>query len=166
MSNPDSKISIYTGSIGAIIVTLITGFITIYFSNTTYFIYLLFFVVIFVVFFGSIIISWSYKGADLDLGNAFKGAGISVGFVFIGLVISSISYCRLPITSLFSSYYGNADIQVQPSNNTHQQCCMSSVKFLEVIEKEYSGIKGFSYAFYLFFFSIYGFIIGGNIGIR
>jgi len=97
-----------------------------------------------------------------SVSNAFYGGIPSIIAVVIALGISSISYFRIPVASLFRSSYVKEMKQRAGSNS--KRCCIEDVT-LNQLESSGSGdmIKGAAYIFYAFFAMLFGIIIGFGI---
>ena len=94
-----------------------------------------------------------------NIGRAFMGAIPSIITIIIGLGISSISYCRIPIASVFAPF-----IIKKHTDVTKNKCCSSALGgSLETLESRYPILKGVSYSFYIFFSMLYGTVIGTSI---
>lgn len=107
-----------------------------------------------------------------NIGKALLGALPSVGTVLLGLGISSISYCRIPVASVFAPLMigqtvdvtkdkSNANINSLKNNNS-KECCIPKLT-LESIESKYPLIEGVSYGFYMMFAVLFGMVIGTGI---
>jgi hypothetical protein len=108
----------------------------------------------------------------VNFGKALLGSLPSVGAILIGLGISSISYCRIPIASVFAPLIVGQTIDVTQNKNTttinslknsnSKECCISKLS-LETIENNYPLIEGISYGFYILFSALFGVVIGTGI---
>ena len=110
----------------------------------------------------------------LNAGKAFLGAIPSFITALIGVGISSITMCRIPVASVFVPLIvgSPADIvknktganinSVKNSSKNSKPCCTPQVS-LESIESKYPMISGFSYGFYLLFSMLFGTVIGNSI---
>ncbi len=107
-----------------------------------------------------------------DIGKAMLGSLPSIGTILIGLGIASISYCRIPITSVFAPIILGKTIDVTKSKSTmniaslkninSKECCIPKLT-LENIENNYPIISGISYGFYIMFSILFGMTIGSGI---
>jgi hypothetical protein len=107
----------------------------------------------------------------VDVGKAILGALPSLGTIFVGLGIASISYCRIPVASVFAPMIiGQAvDITKNKSttninslkNSNSKECCIPKLT-LENVESKYPIVSGFAYGFYVLFASLFGMIIGNG----
>ena len=107
-----------------------------------------------------------------DIGKAILGGLPSVGTVLLGLGISSISYCRIPVASVFAPLMIGETIDVTKDktntninslkNSKSKECCIPKLS-LESIESNYPIIQGISYGFYLMFSVLFGMIIGTGL---
>lgn len=113
--------------------------------------------------------------SSINSRNAFLGGVSTLITTLLGLGISSISWCRIPIASAFAPLFTGdvVDITKNGSTNTNSllrntnsknQCC--TPKFtLESIENTFPLLLGLSYGFYTFFSIIFGIIIGNGIAV-
>jgi hypothetical protein len=92
-----------------------------------------------------------------DSGKAFMGAIPSIIAVFIGLAISSISFCRIPVVSIIAPFY------TSDTKNSSTGCKPSPT--LESIEAKASMVSGLAYGFYLFFSMLFGIVIGNGTAV-
>ena len=107
-----------------------------------------------------------------NIGRAFMGAIPSIITIIIGLGISSISYCRIPIASVFAPFIIKKPVDVTKdkySNNINKlknsntkECCIPKLS-LDMLETKHPILKGISYSFYIFFSMLYGTVIGTSI---
>ena len=103
----------------------------------------------------------------INAGKAFLGGLPSLVSIFIGLGISSISYCRIPIASVFTPLIIGQTIDITKDKSTtninslknSKECCIPKLS-LEVIETKYPTIAGLSYGFYIMFSIMFGITIG------
>ncbi len=105
----------------------------------------------------------------VNMGKALLGALPSVGTVLLGLGISSISYCRIPVASVFAPLMIGQTIDVTKDKNTvninslknsnPKECCIPKLS-LESIESKYPLVEGISYGFYILFSILFGVVIG------
>ena len=97
-----------------------------------------------------------------NISNAVYGGIPSIIAIIIALGISSISYFRIPVASLFRASYIKEMKQKAGSNS--KRCCIEDVT-LDQLEGSKNGdmIKGASYIFYTFFAMLFGIIIGFGI---
>lgn len=105
----------------------------------------------------------------INMGKALLGSLPSVGTVLLGLGISSISYCRIPVASVFAPLMIGQTIDVTKDKNTTninslkngnpKECCIPKLS-LESIENKYPLIEGISYGFYMLFSILFGVVIG------
>lgn len=105
----------------------------------------------------------------VNMGKALLGSLPSVGTVLLGLGISSISYCRIPVASVFAPLMIGQTIDVTKDKNTtninslkntnSKECCIPKLS-LESIENKYPLIEGISYGFYMIFSILFGVVIG------
>jgi hypothetical protein len=107
-----------------------------------------------------------------NTGKAILGAIPSVIAMLIGLYISSISYCRIPVATVFSPLFINQSVDVVASklNSNVNSLKNSNLKeyntqraTLENIENKYPIVAGISHGFYVMFAILYGMTIGNGI---
>jgi len=108
----------------------------------------------------------------INAGKAILGSLASGATVLIGLGISSIAYCRIPIASVVVPLVIKkvVDITKNKSNTTinslkntnSKECCVPKIT-LEAIESTYPFITGISYGFYTMFSILFGMIVGNGI---
>jgi hypothetical protein len=91
-----------------------------------------------------------------DIGKALLGTVPVVIAIIIGLGISSISYCRIPIVSVFAPLFMNK------TTSNSKECCTPKFN-LKMIEDRYPLLMGFSYGFYVMFSILFGMVIGTGI---
>ena len=108
----------------------------------------------------------------INAGRAILGSLPAGVAILIGLLISSISYCRIPVASVFTPLLvgkpvdvtkntGTANIATLKNTNS-KECCVPKFT-LENIETNYPIITGFSYGFYIMFATLFGMTIGNGI---
>ncbi len=107
----------------------------------------------------------------IDAGKAALGALPSLGTVFVGLGISSITYCRIPIASVFTPLLVGKTVDITKNssavninslkNSNSKECCVPKIT-LESVEDKYPLIAGLSYGFYVMFASLFGMVIGSG----
>ena len=112
----------------------------------------------------------------LNAGRAFIGGIPSFITALIGIGISSITICRIPVASVFVPLLvGNStDVvknktsmninSVKNSSKNSKPCCTPQVS-LENIESNYPMVSGVSYGFYLLFSMLFGVVFGNSIAI-
>lgn len=114
----------------------------------------------------------------IDGGKAMLGSIPTVIAVLIGLGVSYISFCRIPIASVFAPMFvdqsvdvvrsvkNNTGLQnlnsVRNSKNAGKNTCCSPIVTLEAIEDKFPMVTGLSYGFYVFFASMFGLIVGAS----
>lgn len=96
-----------------------------------------------------------------NVSNAFYGGIPSIIASIIALGISSISYFRIPVASLFRSSYIK---EMKQKAGNSKRCCIDDVT-LNQLESSSNGdmIMGAAYIFYTFFAMLFGIIIGFGI---
>lgn len=104
-----------------------------------------------------------------DAGKALLGAIPSLISVLIGLYISSISYCRIPVATVFTPLFANQNVDVVTTklnsniNSLRNSNTNTRSLTLEVIENKYPIVEGISYGFYIMFSILYGMTMGNGI---
>ena len=94
---------------------------------------------------------------NTDSGKAFMGAIPAIIAVFIGLAISSISFCRIPVVSIVAPFY--------TSDTKNSSTCCKALPTLESIEAKAPMVSGLAYGFYLFFSMLFGIVIGNGTAV-
>jgi hypothetical protein len=117
------------------------------------------------------IISQYINCKKVDTGKAMLGALPSLGTILLGLGIASISYCRIPVASVFAPMMIGKSVDITKNksntninslkNSNSKECCTPQLT-LENVESKYPIISGFSYGFYILFASLFGMIIGNG----
>jgi hypothetical protein len=92
-----------------------------------------------------------------DSGKAFMGAIPAIVAIFIGLAISSISFCRIPVVSVIAPFYN--------SDSKNSSNCCKPPPSLESIEAKAPMVSGLAYGFYLFFSMLFGIVIGSETAV-
>jgi hypothetical protein len=111
----------------------------------------------------------------IDASKALLGSIPTVIAVLIGLGVSYISFCRIPIASVFAPMFVDHTIDVVRSgssqsinslrnskNSSKNSACCSPIVTLEAIEDKFPMVTGLSYGFYVFFASMFGLIVGAG----
>ena len=108
----------------------------------------------------------------IDAGKALYGGIPATVAVLAGLGISSISYCRIPIASVFAPLFVGENTNIVKNggmtnlnslrNSDPKQCCAPKIT-LEAVETKYATLVGFSYGFYMFFSILFGYVYGNSI---
>ncbi len=179
MSNPDIKVpsvdSLTVAFPVAILFVIISIFIFQYRDSISYFNIILWLgFPIFTFLIASVvnIITQYISCKTINAGKAFLGGIPSFIAMFIGLGIASISYCRIPVASVFAPLIIGQTIDVTKDksntninslkNSNSKECCIPKLS-LEAIESKYSTIAGLSYGFYIMFSVMFGIVIGTGI---
>jgi hypothetical protein len=106
-----------------------------------------------------------------NFGKGVLGALPSLGTAYAALGLASISYCRIPIASVFAPMIMNRSVNVSKNrgvpinslkNSNSKECCTPRLT-LESIEETYPIIQGISYGFYILFASLFGMVIGSGL---
>jgi hypothetical protein len=118
------------------------------------------------------IVSQYISCRNTNTGKAFLGALPSLGSIILGLGIASISYCRIPITTVFTPLIIGQSVDINKNNsnkntnslkNTNsKECCIPKLT-LEFVESKYPILTGISYGFYVMFSILFGIVIGTGI---
>jgi hypothetical protein len=109
---------------------------------------------------------------QIDAGKALMGGIPVIGTLLLGLAVSSISYCRIPVASVVAPLFlgtsmdvvnakGNTNVNSIKNSNSNK-CCSPTVS-LESIELKHPEIAELNRGFYLMFSILFGFVIGNNI---
>jgi hypothetical protein len=94
---------------------------------------------------------------NTDSGKAFMGAIPAMVAIFIGLAVSSISFCRIPVVSIIAPFY-------TPETKDSSNSC-KPLPSLESIEAKAPMVSGLAYGFYLFFSMLFGIVIGSGTAV-
>jgi hypothetical protein len=107
-----------------------------------------------------------------NVGKAMLGALPSFGAVILGMGISSLTFCRIPVTSVFAPLLIGKSVDVTKNkstttinslkNSNSKECCVPKLT-LESIENQYPLIAGISYGFYIMFSILFGMVIGNGL---
>jgi hypothetical protein len=168
MANPDSSDGSfgYGVSCGVIIIILVIAFFN-FFSQSSYFPVILYLVIpllIYIITSTINIIGQQSTCNSIDIGKALLYGLPSIGLTFLGLLISAISWCRIPVVSVFASLFvdkSNMPIRNSSKNSgVNSRMCCGQQLTLEIAEEVAPTLKGMAYSFYLFFTTLFGIIIG------
>lgn len=113
----------------------------------------------------------------IDSGSAFKGGLATVSTILVGMGVSSFSWLRIPVASVFAPLLlpdRRTEVTVLPSAVTSgggrkrtvggaDGACCAPTRRLEDAEAEYPLLFGISRGFYLFFATMFGIVIGTNV---
>lgn len=106
-----------------------------------------------------------------NVGKAILGALPSIGAILVALGISSVSYCRIPIASVFTPLVVGQTVDITKDKSTvsninslknSKECCIPKLT-LESIESRYPTIQGISYGFYMMFSILFSMVLGTGI---
>jgi hypothetical protein len=178
MANPDTRSSVTDSLTTALPVSIFFVLITLLLfqfrdsiPSFTLVLWLLFPGITFVITFMVNIITQYVNCNKIDAGKAALGALPSLGTVFVGLGISSITYCRIPIASVFTPLLVGKTVDITKNssavninslkNSNSKECCVPKIT-LESVEDKYPLIAGLSYGFYVMFASLFGMVIGSG----
>jgi hypothetical protein len=96
-----------------------------------------------------------YSGCgNIRADNVFLYSLPSAAFSWIALLLSSISWCRIPVASIVGPQF----LRNRPVTEPNKGCCGPQLT-LEEIERLSPMVKGFSYGFYLFFSTLFGMLV-------
>lgn len=111
----------------------------------------------------------------IDAGAAFKGGVPSIITTLLGLLIASVSYCRIPVASVFAPLIAGEELNIVQNNNATnalnakrspggnaKRCCTPRVS-LEYVEKAFPEVAGCDYGFYVMFAILFGFVFGNSM---
>lgn len=127
-------------------------------------------IIIFIVISGFNMVSQYSSCNKVDAGNAFLYGLPSIVLTYIALGISAISWCRMPVASVFSPFFAGKTIDVVSNSSMNsiknsvsnsKECCTPK-RTLESIENTFPIVKGLSYGFYLVFSTMFSIIIGNG----
>lgn len=108
---------------------------------------------------------------NTNIGKAILGALPSIGAILVAIGISSITYCRIPIASVFTPLIVGQTIDISKEKSTvsninslkgSKECCIPKLT-LESIENRYPIINGISYGFYIGFSILFSIVLGTSI---
>ena len=107
-----------------------------------------------------------------DAGKAFLGSVPSIVGVLVALIISSISYCRIPITSVLAPLFVGKQVDITKDkstatinslkNSNSKECCLPKLT-LESVESKFPLVAGLSHGFYVMFGILFGTVIGSGM---
>ncbi len=106
-----------------------------------------------------------------NAGKALLGALPSIGAMLAALGISSISYCRIPIASVFAPLFIGKTVDISKDKSSvsninslknSKECCIPKIT-LEFIEGQVPIIQGISYSFYIMFAVLFSMVLGTSI---
>ena len=96
---------------------------------------------------------------DTNGGKAIQGAIPSIIAILVGLGTASISFCRIPVASVFAPFFVKST-----TANSDEKCC-NATPSLENIEESAPMVSGLSYGFYLFFSMLFGIVLGNGVAV-
>lgn len=98
-----------------------------------------------------------YSGCGtVRTGDVFLYSLPGAVFTWVALLLSSFSWCRIPIASAVGSLF--LDPPAPSPTGTNRGCCTPPIT-LETMELQAPIVKGFSYGFYLFFSTVFGLLV-------
>ncbi len=106
-----------------------------------------------------------------NVGKAILGAIPSIGAVLIALGVTSISYCRIPVASVFAPLVIGQTVDITQNKSTvsninslknSKECCLPKLT-LESIENRYPIVQGISYGFYIMFSILFSMVLGTGV---
>jgi hypothetical protein len=178
MANPDTRSSVTDSLTTAVPVSIFFVLVTLLLfqfrdsiPSFTLVLWLLFPSITFVITFLANIITQYINCGKVNAGKAALGALPSLATVFVGLGVGSITYCRIPVASVFTPLLVGKTVDITKNesaaninsikNNNSKECCVPRVT-LESVEDKYPLIAGLSYGFYIMFASLFGMVIGSG----
>jgi hypothetical protein len=178
MSNPDTQSSVTDSLVTALPVSVFFLLITLFLfqikdsiPSFNLVLWIAFPIVAFFITALANIITQYINCKKVDVGKAMLGALPSLGTIFVGLGVASISYCRIPVASVFAPMIIGQDVDITKNksnmnvnslkNTNSKECCTPKLT-LENVESKFPIISGFSYGFYVLFASMFGMIIGNG----
>lgn len=179
MANPDSTGSNVDSLITALPVAILLLLITIFMFQMRdsipefkWILWIGFPIVGLIVATGANFVSQYISCKTTNAGKAILGSLPTGGAILIGLILSSISYCRIPVASVFTPLFVGKSVDITKNNSTtnvnslknsnSKECCIPKLT-LEAIENKYSLITGISYGFYVMFSILFGVVIGTGL---
>lgn len=105
----------------------------------------------------------------IQAGKAFSSALYVLGSMALSMGVSSLSWFRVPVASVFAPLFVKDEVDVTLSSNTlnkqqmnsQNKTCGSS-KSLEALEQTYPLLEGIAYSFYGFFGMMFGIVLGNG----
>ena len=95
-----------------------------------------------------------YSGCgSIKAENVFFYSLPSAAFSWVALLLSSLSWCRIPVASIVGPQFLR-----NTATQQNKGCCTPQVT-LEETERLAPIVKGFSYGFYLFFSTLFGMLV-------
>jgi len=117
------------------------------------------------------LISQNMSCHTIDTGKAAIGGIPVIISMLIGIGISSISYCRIPVASVFAPLFigesmdivkNNSNATINNIKNSSKKCCTPKIT-LETVERNYPIVQGLDYGFYIMFSILFGFVMGNSV---
>lgn len=108
---------------------------------------------------------------SVDSGKAFLGAVPSLISIYIAMGFGSISYCRIPVTSVFAPLLLDKQVDVLSNDSispsgikqaVRTYCCPSKMT-LSQVEDAYPQLKGIAMGFYVLFGVLFGNVFGTGL---
>jgi len=162
---------------GGIFLFMITLLIFQSFSKQSFFSILLWVGIPLVAFIMSFLVLMGAQSSvcdNVDAGKALLGSIPTAIAVLIGLGVSYVSFCRIPIASVFAPMFVDRSVDVihsgpsqslnsiRNSKNANKGSSCSPMVTLEAIEDKFPMVTGLSYGFYVFFASMFGLVVGAG----
>jgi hypothetical protein len=107
-----------------------------------------------------------------NAGKALLGSVPTIVGVLVALTISSISFCRIPITSVLAPLFVGQQVDITKDksttsinslkNSNSKECCLPKLT-LESVESRFPLVAGLSYGFYVMFGILFGNVIGSGM---
>lgn len=179
MANPDGTGSTMNSLVTALPVSILFLLITIFMfqmkDSIPFFNFILWIglpIIMLLVATGANFVSQYVTCNTTNAGRALLGSLPAGGAILVGLLISSISYCRIPVASVFTPLIVGKSVDITKNtgttniatlkNSNSKECCVPKFT-LENVESNYPIIAGFSYGFYIMFGTLFGMTIGNGI---
>jgi hypothetical protein len=170
MSNPDSNVSSTSSMVYAVPAAILIFFITLVIFQYKIGLYLGLPIIAFLVVSGINMFSQYSSCNKINAGNAFLYGLPTIALTYIALGISAISWCRMPVASVFAPFFTGKTVDVvsnssmnsvKNSTSNSKECCTPK-RTLENIENTFPVVKGLSHGFYLIFSTMFSIIIGNG----
>ncbi len=171
MPNPDNKIT--TSTMETFGISLPLGFVygillmilfmnkdSIPFFNAV--LWIIFPVIVFLV--GTVvnIINQYISCHTVHTGNALLGSIPSLISVLLAMGVGSISFCRIPVTSVFAPFLVGNNVNITSNGQSDKKCCPNTMS-LSQVENSYPQLKGLAIGFYVIFGVLFGNVFGNGI---
>ena len=163
MSNPGT---LFTGFLPLINAILIIGIIFIINTDKPllYIIWELVFIAGPLVFISNILYQYSACN-NMDFINAAKGMYPTIITVTVAMLISSISFARIPIMSVFVPLFTGDTVDIVTGTDSKSQCCKPTMTLEKAESMNHPTMINISRGFYLAFAMAFGTIFGKGIAV-